>query len=731
MFRILSRIPSVCFEATRVLSLSASAAIKVTPPDLSQRFSKKRRHKRSDLLRIMATPEIEKQLEPLRLAVKEYGDKIRALKEQGASKNEIAPLVVELKARKKRLEDRELELAPIDEGFQRERLEDLLKRRFFYDQSFAIYGGVTGLYDFGPMGCSMKKNMLDLWRRHFVLEDEMLEVECSALTPEPVLKASGHVERFADWMVKDVEKGDCHRADHLIKDFCEKQLQDAKTSEETRAGLTDVLAKLEGFDNKDMWAVIQKYNIKSPTTGNDLSEPVAFNMMFATQIGPTGDMKAFLRPETAQGIFLNFKRLLEFNQGKLPFAAAQIGSGFRNEISPRQGLIRVREFTMCEIEHFVDPAHKDYPKFEEVKDVELMLLSACNQMDGKGAEKMAVGAAVSAGIIDNETLGYFMARTHLYLIRVGIDPQKLRFRQHLANEMAHYAKDCWDAECLTSYGWIECVGNADRSCFDLEQHTKATKVKLVAEKKLPEPKMVSVVEAMPNKAAIGKAYKADAKKIIAALEELTTAQVEELDKIVTSGGTYSLEVEGFEKPLEFTSSLVSVKRYEKKVHVEEVVPSVIEPSFGIGRIMYSVLEHSFRMRDGDEKRTFLALKPTVAPINCALLPISSNARLEPIVARVKRELTKNGISCKLDDSSGSIGRRYARTDEIGIPFGITVDFESEAEPQTVTLRHSESMKQIRLEISELADLVQKLSNETMTWADAQKKYPAFETKESE
>ncbi|KAK0416528.1 hypothetical protein QR680_012543 [Steinernema hermaphroditum] len=731
MNRIFSQLTSVSCVATRFLSPSASAAIKVTPPDLSQRFSKKRRHKRSDWLRVMATPEIEAQLAPYRLAVKEYGDKIRALKEQGAAKAEIAPLVVELKARKKRLEDKELELAPVDEGFQRERLEDLLKRRFFYTQSFEIYGGVTGLYDFGPMGCSMKKNMLDLWRRHFVLEEKMLEVECTALTPEPVLKASGHVERFADWMVKDVVKGDCHRADHLIKDFCEKQLQDTKTSEEVRAGLTDVLAKLEGFDDKDMWSVIQKYNIKSPTTGNDLTEPVAFNMMFASQIGPTGDVKAFLRPETAQGIFVNFKRLLEFNQGKLPFAAAQIGSGFRNEISPRQGLIRVREFTMCEIEHFVDPTQKDYPKFHKVKDVELMLLSACNQMDGKGAEKMSVGNAVSSGIINNETLGYYMARTHLYLMRIGIDPQKLRFRQHLANEMAHYAKDCWDAECLTSYGWIECVGNADRSCFDLEQHTKATKVKLVAEKKLSEPKMVNIVEAMPNKAALGKAYKAEAKKIYTALEDLTTEQVEELKKTVSSGGSYNLKVKGLDKPVELTSALVSVKRHEKKVHVEEIVPSVIEPSFGIGRVMYAALEHSFRMREGDEKRTFLALKPIVAPINCTLLPISSNARLEPIVARVEEELSKNEISYKLDDSSGSIGRRYARTDEIGIPFGITVDFESEAEPQSVTLRHAESMKQIRLEISELADLVKKLSNETISWADAQAKYPAFETKESE
>ncbi|KAK6035130.1 putative glycine--tRNA ligase [Cooperia oncophora] len=227
-----------------------------------------------------------------------------------------------------------------------------------------------------------------------------------------------------------------------------------------------------------MQEVITKFGFKSPTTGNDLTPPIAFNLMFPSQIGPTGDFKAYLRPETAQGIFVNFKRLLEFNQGKLPFAAAQIGLGFRNEISPRQGLIRVREFTMCEIEHFVDPNDKTLPKFKKVHSYPMVLFSACNQMDGQPAVSMTIGEAVEKGVVANETLGYYMARVHMYLVKVGVDPRRLRFRQHLGNEMAHYAQDCWDAEILTSYGWIECVGNADRSCYDLTQHSKATNTKV-------------------------------------------------------------------------------------------------------------------------------------------------------------------------------------------------------------------------------------------------------------
>ncbi|CAI5444208.1 unnamed protein product [Caenorhabditis angaria] len=696
-----------------------------TRKETKPRFEKKVKQRISDYLKQMATPEIEIQLAPLRAAVKESGDLVRDLKAKGAPKIDVDRAVVELKARKKLLEETEIALAPKEASFDRLKLEDLLKRRFFYDQSFAIYGGVTGLYDFGPMGCALKANMLQEWRKHFILEEGMLEVDCTSLTPEPVLKASGHVDRFADWMVKDTKNGECFRADHLIKNSIEKLLNDKKTSAETKKDCEDVLARLEGFDNNDMHQVITRFGFKSPITGNDLTEPIAFNLMFPTQIGPTGDFKAFLRPETAQGIFVNFKRLLEFNQGKLPFAAAQIGLGFRNEISPRQGLIRVREFTMCEIEHFVDPEDKRLPKFAKVANEKLVLFSACNQMDGEPAKELAIGEAVKAKTVANETLGYYMARCQQYLLKVGIDPRRLRFRQHLSNEMAHYAQDCWDAEILTSYGWIECVGNADRACYDLQQHYKATNVKLIAEKKLEKPTEVNVVEAQANMALLGKSFKKDAKKIQGALAALTNEEVEQMEAELKENKLFKLTVDN--NDFNITPDLVNIKKYSKTLHVQEITPSVIEPSYGIGRVMYSLLEHSFRQREGDEQRTFLAFPPLVAPIKCSILPISANEKLVPIIEKVKEELASYELSYKLDDSSGSIGRRYARTDEIGIPFGITVDFDSETLPHTVTVRHAESMTQIRLEVSELGRLIGDLCKNRQTWQDAQQKYPKFET----
>ena len=160
--------------------------------------------------------------------------------------------------------------------------------------------------------------------------------------------------------------------------------------------------------------------------------------MFKADIGPGGSIPAYLRPETAQGIFVNYPRLSAFNNGKLPFACAQIGHAFRNEISPRAGLLRVREFQMAEIEHFLDPADKSHPKFKSVENVVIPVWPKLDQTTGKSVIKMTVGEAVKNGVIDNESLGYFIGRIWLYAIAIGLDPERIRFRQHMENEMAHY-----------------------------------------------------------------------------------------------------------------------------------------------------------------------------------------------------------------------------------------------------------------------------------------------------
>jgi len=672
--------------------------------------------------------ESEALLTPLRLAVKEQGDMVRQLKADKAPEIEVKKAVAELKARKKVLEEKEVSLRPVQAKFDRTKMEDTLKRRFFYDQSFAIYGGVTGQFDFGPMGCAMKSNLLQAWRSHFVLEEQMLEVDCTVLTPEAILDASGHVARFADLMVKDTVNGECFRLDHLIKAALEKVCADKKTSAETKAECEDIVIKLDGMTKDEMAAVLKKFDIKSPLTNNPVTEPIEFNLMFQTHIGPSGAVRGFLRPETAQGIFVNFKRLLEFNQGKLPFAAAQIGNAFRNEISPRSGLIRVREFTMAEIEHFCDPADKSHPKFSGVADTVMTLYSASNQMSGEPARQVKIGEAVTSGTVANPTLGYFLSRIHNFLIKIGVDGGRLRFRQHMANEMAHYATDCWDAEILTSYGWIECVGCADRSAFDLTQHTKATGIKLTAEKRLAQPVTKDMTEILPNKGALGKAFKKEAKDVTEMLAKLSLEQITKLETDL-AGGEASLDLPTG-KTVTVTKDMASVKKYQKTFHVEEFIPSVVEPSFGVGRVMYAIFEHNFKVREGDEARSYFTLPPVIAPLKCSVLPLSNNPDFTPLVTKLSQDLVNNDVSHKVDDSSGSIGKRYARTDEIAIPFGITVDFDSLKEPNTVTLRERDSTSQVRIGVEVVSETVRKLSMGRITWDEVLQKFPKFEAQET-
>ena len=199
--------------------------------------------------------------------------------------------------------------------YQRKKVEDLLKRRFFVIQAFEIYGGVAGLFDFGPLGCALKTNVEALWRNHFILEEDMLEVSATCLTPECVLKTSGHVEKFEDLMVKDVKNGQCFRADKLLEEYIQKTLDKKrkKMKPEEIKEMETMLAQADTYSQEEMGKILKDLGVKSPDTGNEISEPMPFNLMFSSQIGPSSSAKGYFRPETAQGIFVNFKRLLEFN----------------------------------------------------------------------------------------------------------------------------------------------------------------------------------------------------------------------------------------------------------------------------------------------------------------------------------------------------------------------------------------------------------------------------------
>ncbi|KAL5721209.1 glycine--tRNA ligase [Ranunculus cassubicifolius] len=660
---------------------------------------------------------------------------VRDLKSNKSSKSEIDKAVEALNALKleKTLIEQQLQAAVGGGGGAghreafRQAVVNTLERRLFYIPSFKIYRGVAGLYDYGPPGCAVKSNVLAFWRQHFVLEENMLEVDCPCVTPEVVLKASGHVDKFTDLMVKDEKTGTCYRADHLLKDFCKEKLEkDLSMSVEKAAEMNHVLAVLDDLSSEQLGAKIKEYGITAPDTKNPLSDPYPFNLMFQTSIGPSGLSPGYMRPETAQGIFVNFKDLYYYNGNKLPFAAAQIGQAFRNEISPRQGLLRVREFTLAEIEHFVDPDDKSHPKYREVANLEFLMFPREEQITGQQAKKIRLGEAVSNGIVNNETLGYFIGRVYLFLTSLGIDKERLRFRQHLSNEMAHYAADCWDAEIECSYGWIECVGIADRSAYDLRAHSEKSKVALVAHEKYQEPREIEKLVIAPVKKELGLAFKGDQKKVVEALEAMKEEEALQMKSTLGSKGEVEFQVCTLGKSVTIKSNMISISQKIIKEHQREFTPSVIEPSFGIGRIIYCLYEHSFYSRPskgGDEQLNVFRFPPLVAPIKCTVFPLVQNAEYEDIAKRISKSLTANGVSHKIDITGTSIGKRYARTDELGVPFAVTVDSATE-----VTIRERDSKDQIRVKVHEVAEVVKEVAEGQSTWADLQWKFPKNSSK---
>ena len=283
---------------------------------------------------------------------------------------------------------------------------------------------------------------------------------------------------------------------------------------------------------------------------------------------------------------------------------------------------------MAEIEHFVNPEDKSHQNFASVKSKKLDLFSNVDQLGSGKIKTITVGEAVSTGLVNNETLAYFMARTQLFMEKIGMDPSRMRFRQHLTTEMAHYACDCWDLEIQSSYGWVECVGHADRACYDLHVHGKATKTAMVAMLKLDKAREIEIAKLKFDRKSLGKTFKADQRIVANALEALAESWVdfEPIAKALETEGKTT--VDGFE----ITKEMVTWKKTSKMVHEIKFTPSVIEPSFGMGRILYSLLEHCFYQRDGDEQRCVMKFKPAVAPQKCAVLPISSGMEVNNVVS---------------------------------------------------------------------------------------------------
>jgi glycyl-tRNA synthetase len=532
----------------------------------------------------------------------------------------------------------------------------LCKRRGFLWPAYDIYGGVAGLYDYGPLGSALKRNIEDHWRWLYVMGEGFYELQCPIVAPEPVFKASGHLDAFSDMYVECKACGETFRADHLAE------------------GLHENPATLKELE---IARLLRDNGIRCPSCKGELDDPRRFNLMFKTSVGAGAARTGYLRPETAQGMFVNFSQVYRHGRERLPVGAVQLGRSFRNEISPRQGLLRLREFSMMEAELFVHPDDKRWPAFQKVENESLRLVP------NSGPETTTtLREAVSGGLIANETLAYFMWLTHKFVLDVGLDPGRVRFRQHAKDEMAHYATDCWDCEAEISMGWTEVVGVADRGCYDVQAHIDHSGADLTAFERFEEPKEVEQELVKVRFDLLGKLFKERTRQVADALGRVPVAALKGRSEVEVLAGGEKVTV---------PSDCYEVTVRKEKVAGRKLVPHVIEPSYGVDRILYSVLEHAYTKR---EDYVVLRLKGLVAPLKVGVFPLMARDGLDEIARSIYDELSASGVMAYYDDS-GSIGRRYARMDEVGTPCCITVDYESR-EFGTVTIRDRDTSEQVRI-----------------------------------
>lgn len=328
------------------------------------------------------------------------------------------------------------------------------KRRGLVFPSSEIYGGLAGFYDYGPVGVEIVNNIKNEWWKSIVRDNENVVGISGTIIGNPkIWEASGHVSNFVDFLVECKKCRQKFRADHLIEDVL---------------GIPT-----EGMKPKELNDIIRQNSIKCPSCKGGLGEVTEFNLMFKTNIGPSGNEFAYLRPETAQAIFVDFKSVLDTSRQKLPFGIAQIGKAFRNEISPRNFLFRLREFEQMEMEFFVHPERKnECDKFELVKNVKVNAYTAEAQEKKGKTVPAAISELVKNKTIKSKWHAFWIGYRYNWFLSLGIRPENLRLRQHVKTELSHYAADTWDIEYNYEFGWKELEGIADRTDFDLKQHAK-------------------------------------------------------------------------------------------------------------------------------------------------------------------------------------------------------------------------------------------------------------------
>jgi len=468
------------------------------------------------------------------------------------------------------------------------------RRSLFYPASEIYQNAPAGMLNFGPYGAAIRRKMIDVWRKELVRKENFLEIEGAQLMPEDVFKASGHLTNFNDPFTQCKKCNTIHRADKLLEEVTKEQFKEAMPVGQLTAG-------------------IREHKLKCPKCKGELADVRQFNMMVRADVG-AASKTAFLRMTKTMRI-------------KLPQGLAQVGEVFRNEISPRQTLLRQVEFVQMESEVFFDSEKvNEIEHFEEIQDYKINILRA-----GKTENELIKAKdLVSKKIVSGKIIAYYLARTQQLYEQYGFAVEKMRFRELDDTERAFYAKEAWDFEVNLSLGWTELIANNYRTDYDLKGHALGSK--------------------------------------------------KDLSYVYDTG--------------------------------KKIIPHVWETSIGLGRTMYAILENTYH-KEGE--RTWLSLPYAIAPIQASIFPLLSN---KPELVEKAKNLFNELRDCfeLFYDDSGSIGKRYARMDEVGCPFCVTIDFDSIAN-KDVTMRERDSTKQARVKITDLRTVLFDLISERKTIND--------------
>ena len=472
-----------------------------------------------------------------------------------------------------------------------------LRRGLFFPAS-EIYNGPAGFFDYGPYGLAIKNKVIALWRKQLVKRTGCLEIDGAITVPAGVLQASGHLANFSDPLAQCKKCHSLHRADKILTDATKIEFKEA---------MSDV----------DLTKAVREHNVHCPKCKGELMDVRRFNMVVKADIGAAGAVACYMRPETCQTIFIDFKRVYQTMRMKLPQGISQVGKVFRNEISPRQGLLRSVEFSQMETEVFFNPEKiNEVEGFAEVENYEIMIQRA----GSSEAKPIKAKDLVDQKIVSGKVIAYYLAITQQLYESYGFAKENMRFRELDGEERAFYAREGWDFEVKTSVGWLELIANNYRTDYDLAGHAKGSK--------------------------------------------------QDMDVMDENNKKY--------------------------------IPHVWEISIGVDRTFYAIIENSLRV--GQEK-TILALPKSISSVEVAIFPLLSN---KPDLVK-KAEEVYALLKDKCDafyDESGSIGKRYARMDEVGCPICITIDFDT-LTGDDVTVRDRDSGTQKRVKISDLVAEISK------------------------